>query len=196
MVKWGRPLSDADRDRIEAAMTEAQKGSRARFSLVMVPMSDRYAPYPPLWGAIGALLITGIVALLRPELSIRVGYVISGAGFVLLTLLFDLIPFRLLIVPRRMKHRLAQQLAHREFAVQIIGASKERNGVLFFVSLRERYVEVLADRDIHQRVGSQAWEKIVADCLAAARQGRLADGVLNAISDLKTLLETHYPAVP
>jgi putative membrane protein len=195
MVKQ-QPLTVSERDRIEIAMAEAQKRTGARFSLIVVPISDHYSLYAPLWAAIGALIITGIAALVRPELGIRAGYVIGAASFVVLTFVFDWLPLRLRIVPERIKLSRAQQLAHREFAVHVVGPSNERNGVLFFVSMGERYVEVLADRDIHRQVGSQAWEKVVADFLVAARENRFAEGTLVAISALQALLEAHYPSAP
>ncbi|HTR62887.1 MAG TPA: hypothetical protein VMH37_14345 [Candidatus Binataceae bacterium] len=193
MVKWGQPFAVSDRARIEVAIADAQKRTGARLSLIVVPLSDHYSLYAPLWAAIGALIINGLAALLLPQLGIRAGYVIGASSFVILTLVFDWLPLRLRIVPARIKLSRAQHLAHREFAVHVVGPSHERNGVLFFVSIGERYVEVLADREIHQQVGTEAWEKVVADFLVAARENHLVDGILVAISQLQALLEAHCP---
>ncbi len=65
--------------------------------------------------------------------------------------------------------------------------------MLFFVSLGERYVEVIADRDIHARVPEGIWDRIVADFIAAVKAGRLADGFIAAIEACAAVLETHYP---
>jgi putative membrane protein len=61
------------------------------------------------------------------------------------------------------------------------------------VSLGERYVEVIADRDIHARVAEGTWNKIVADFITAVRAGRLADGFIAAIEACGRVLETHCP---
>jgi len=113
-----------------------------------------------------------------------------------LSLILDWLPLRLRLVPRRAKHAHARQLAHREFAARILAAAPHRNGVLFFVSLGERYVEVIADRDIHARVPEGIWDRIVADFIAAVKAGRLADGFIAAIEACAAVLETHYPREP
>jgi putative membrane protein len=53
--------------------------------------------------------------------------------------------------------------------------------LLLFVSLGERYAEILADREMHNRVGPDAWNRIVAGLVTAAKSGRIADGIVATI---------------
>jgi putative membrane protein len=64
---------------------------------------------------------------------------------------------------------------------------------LFFVSLGERYVEVIADRNIHGRVAPDTWDRLVADFIAAVKAGRLAQDFITAVETCGAILETHYP---
>lgn len=187
------PLSTAERERIHAATAAVERRTSALFALTIVPVSERYLLFPLVWGAVLALAATGVLALLRPDLGIGLGFVINAALFIVLSLVLDWLPLRLMLVPRRAKHAHARQLAHREFAARILANVQHRNGVLFFVSLGERYVEIIADRDIHARVPEGAWDKIVADFIAAVKAGRLADGFIAALDACAALLETHYP---
>jgi putative membrane protein len=193
MVTMHTPLSKAERDRIHAATAAVESRTNAAFALTIVPVSERYVLFPLVWGAVLALAATGVLALIRPELGVGFGFVINAALFIVLSLILDWLPLRLMLVPRRAKHAHARQLAHREFAARILANAQHRNGVLFFVSLGERYVEIIADRDIHARVPEGAWDKIVADFIAAVKAGRLADGFIAAIEACAALLETHYP---
>ena len=151
------------------------------------------AVFSLVWAAVLALLATGIAALLWPELGIRIGFAIDAAVFAILVIIFDWLPLRLRIVPNSAKHSQARRLAHRDFAVRIVGDSHHRNGVLFFVSLGERYVEVIADRNIHSRVASDTWDRLVGDFIAAVKAGRLAQGFVAAVESCGDILETHYP---
>jgi putative membrane protein len=191
MVTMRTPLTEAERERIHAATAAVESRTSAAFTLAIVPVSERYLLFPLVWGAVLALTATGVLALLDPELGIGMGFVV--ALFIALSLVFDWLPLRLRLVPRRAKHAHARQLAHREFAARILAAAPHRNGVLFFVSLGERYVEVIADRDIHARVPEGIWDRIVADFIAAVKAGRLADGFIAAIEACAAVLETHYP---
>jgi len=193
MVTMRMPLSTAERERIHAATAAIERRTSALLALAIVPVSERYVLFPLVWGAVLALTATGVLALFRPDLVIGLGFVINAALFIVLSLVLDWLPLRLLLVPRRIKHAHARQLAHREFAARILANAQHRNGVLFFVSLGERYVEIIADRDIHARVPEGAWDKIVADFIAAVKSGRFADGFIAALDACAALLETHYP---
>jgi len=193
MVTAQIPLTQEQRERIAATVAAAEQRTSARFALVIVPVSDRYALFPVAWAAVAALSATGVLALLRPALTIGEGFIINASLFVVLGLVLDWLPIRLLIVPGAIKRQHARQLAHREFATRIVGSAPHRNGVLFFVSLGERYVEVLADREIHNRVAPETWESLVADFIAAVKAGRLADGFIAAVEACGATLEKHYP---
>jgi putative membrane protein len=196
LVTVKNPFTPAERERIDAAMKTAGARTSADFALVIVPVSDRYALYPPLWAAIVALSVTGIVALLRPGYSIQTGFIINGALFIALALAFDWMPLRMLLVPAQVKRSHARALAHREFAVRIVAPGTRRTGVMFFVSIGERYAEILADRDTHAFVANEngTWNKIVDRFLDAVRAGRLADGIIDAVEACGAILEQHHPA--
>ena len=187
------PLTTAERERIHAATAAVERRTSAVFALAIVHVSERYLLYPLIWGAALSLTATGVLALLHPELGIGLGFAVNAALFIVLSLILDWLPLRLRLVPRRARHARARQLAHREFAARILANAQRRNGVLFFVSLGERYVEVIADRDIHARVPQGTWDRIVADFIAAVKAGRLADGFVTAIEACAAVLETHYP---
>jgi len=193
MVTTKLPLTQEERARLHETVAATERRTSAAFALVIVPISDRYALFPAVWAAVLALLATGVAALLWPALGIRIGFVIDASVFASLMLVLDWPPLRLRIVPASIKRSQARRLAHREFAVRIIGASHHRNGVLFFVSLGERYVEIIADRNIHSQVASDTWDRIVADFIVAVKAGRLAQGFITAVETCGDILETHYP---
>jgi len=173
-------LSANDHERIRAATSKAETQTNVRFAVVIVPTSDRYAHYPLIWGAAFALMIGAALSFLSPALSIRYAILIELAAFVTFALFFDWRPLRLLLAPKRAKHLHARNLAHREFAARILSPGDHRDGLLFFVSLAERYVEILATRDIHSKVGNAAWNAIVTDFVAAAKNGHIAGGAISA----------------
>jgi putative membrane protein len=187
-------LTHEEHRRIEDALKEIERRTAAHLEVVVIPASDRYALYPLVWGQFGALLIVGIVSAFRPGLGIRASILIQVPAMIVLALLADWLPVRVALVPKRIKQSHARQLARREFAAQVVHAS-DRNRVLFFVSLSERYVEVIADRGIHSLVSDGTWDKIVGDFLANVRAGRVADGVVAAIQACGAILEQHHPRV-
>lgn len=189
----GTHLSADDHKRLSAALADAAKRTKARFELVTVPVSDRYALYPIVYGAIVGLAALGALALFQPELSLRWGFLAAAMAFAASSLLFEWLPLRLLLVPKRVKHSHAQAMAHHAFAARVLAQADRKPGMVFFVSLSERYAEVVTNRDVHHHAGQVAWDAVIADFTDAARKGRVADGLLGAIEACTTVLETHYP---
>jgi putative membrane protein len=174
-------LSAEEKSRIHAAVVAAEARTQVHLAVSIVPASDRYALYPLVWGALLALFAGGLMALTWPHLHLREAFAVEAGVFIIASLLFDWWPLRLMLVPCHVRGRYAQALAHREFAARILASSERKGGVLFFVSLGERYAEIIADRDIHARVGEAAWNGIVSNYLIAAKRDRVADGIVTAI---------------
>ena len=68
------------------------------------------------------------------------------------------------------------------------------NGVLIYLLLADRDVEIVADRGIHQHVGHDGWEAICKEMEAMCRRGEFETGVLLGIDKISATLKTHYPS--
>lgn len=181
-------LSTDEKSRIHAAIAAAEARTHVHLAVSVVPASDRYALFPLAWGAVAALFAGGVMALGWPHLPLREAFAIEAGVFIVASLVLDWWPLRLRLVPRHVRGRHAQALAHREFGARILANGERKGGVLFFVSLGERYAEILADRETHARVGDAAWNRIVADYIASARRGRIADGIVAAIDSCAAVI--------
>lgn len=94
--------------------------------------------------------------------------------------------------------RVLKRLAPRERALEVFGQlrvwdTEENCGVLVYLLLADRDVEIVADRGVHARVGSPAWEAICKTMESAFREGRYADGAEAGITAINALLAAHYP---
>lgn len=119
-----------------------------------------------------------------------------AAAAALVALLWFAPALRLLLVPKSLRYRAAHANALRQFLARNIHATAARTGVLIFVSLAERYAEVIADAGINEKVPQEAWNDIVAGLVSHARQDRLAEGYLEAIAAVGERLAAHFPPGP
>ena len=71
--------------------------------------------------------------------------------------------------------------------------TRARTGVLIFVALAERHVEIIADQGINALVPPGTWDQAVADFVARVRAGRIAEGFLAAIAVVGERLAEHFP---
>ncbi|MDF1481153.1 TPM domain-containing protein [Extensimonas sp. H3M7-6] len=87
----------------------------------------------------------------------------------------------------------------RERAVMLFGKLRvwdtaHNNGVLIYLLLAERAIDIVADRGLAQRVPAQQWQDIVARMAATFRAGQHAQGLALAIDEVHALLVQHFPA--
>jgi uncharacterized membrane protein len=95
--------------------------------------------------------------------------------------------------------RVLAKLAPRERALEVFGLARvwdteENCGVLLYVLLADRDVEIVADRGIHAKVGDDAWQAICATMEGAFAQGRFGDGLAAGVAAVNALLERHFPS--
>jgi uncharacterized membrane protein len=67
------------------------------------------------------------------------------------------------------------------------------NGVLIYLLLADRAVEIVADRGIDARVGAQVWQKICADMEVDFKAGHFESGVIKGIGEVSKQLAKYFP---
>jgi hypothetical protein len=72
--------------------------------------------------------------------------------------------------------------------------TEHNNGVLIYLLLADRDVEIVADRGVHAKVGTHGWEPICRTMEAAFRQGNYQEGVVGGIKAVAHHLTKHFPA--
>jgi putative membrane protein len=191
-----RKLSAIERQGVEAAIAEAEKGTSAEFVAVVASRADRYHVTSLAAGIIAALAAALIVMLVDPWASLLLMLGAECIAFGIVYAILELTPLSVRLAPRRAREVKARRLAHLLFLDRGLASLPEHNGVLLLVALAERQVEIVADHGIESLAGSAEWQKIVGAFTATARQGEVAKALEVAIRDLGALLARHYPAAP
>jgi uncharacterized membrane protein len=88
------------------------------------------------------------------------------------------------------------RVADRAFARLGMTATRERNGVLFFIVPSRRRFVVLGDDGIHAKVGQEFWERVAAAVSEHLRNGDFTLGLVHGIETVGEQLATHFPFDP
>ena len=88
----------------------------------------------------------------------------------------------------------ARERAIDLFAQLRIWDTEHNNGVLIYLLLADRDVEIVADRGIHVRAQAHAWEPVCRVMEEDFRHGRFQDGVLYGIEAVARIMASHFPA--
>lgn len=89
----------------------------------------------------------------------------------------------------------------RERALQVFSQlrvwdTEHNSGVLIYLLMADRKVEIVADRGIHTRVGESSWSAICRNMERKFRKGEFESGVLQGVAEITALLQQHFPAHP
>lgn len=92
------------------------------------------------------------------------------------------------------KGQSARERAIDVFSKLRVWDTEHNNGVLIYLLLADRDVEIVVDRGIHMKVDSQEWEQICRKMEAAFKKGNYKVGVVVGIQEVTRHLTKHFPA--
>lgn len=187
-------LSDNEKQKIAAAIATAERNTRGELVTVITASSDAYRYIPFLWAALLSLLVPGILSLLNNPLTWNIAYLVQICTFLGAAAVFNWTPLKMRLIPAAVKRLRAHRLAQEQFFMQELHTTRERTGVLLFVSVAEHYVEIIADQGINDVVSANAWQAIITEFVQRVRNKQVADGFLTAIAACGELLASHFPA--
>jgi putative membrane protein len=187
-------LTEQDKERIRTAIRDAEANTTGELVTVIAQASDSYLFIPILWAALVAFAVP-VLALWSGYSTDVVGVSIVQLGvFCALALLGRWRRVRYYLVPTGVKKARAARLAREQFFARGVRETVDRTGILIFVSVAERHVEILADSGISEKVDSAVWRKAVDSFVGHVRSGQVAEGFLAAIRECGAVLTEHFPA--
>lgn len=194
-----RPLTPQEHQALADRIRTAEARTRGEIYCVVARASGGYI-YPAAFMLAVGLTVASIAVAFRLDHS-WLG--LSHLNFALLqaaalALAFGVVwtlpaRLRILLVPRHLRYRRAHDNAVAQFFAHNVHTTELRTGVMIFVSLAERYAEVVADSGINAKVQQAEWNGIVERLIAAASANRLPEGLGDAIDRAGALLAAHFP---
>jgi putative membrane protein len=205
-------LNDADRARIEAAVDAAEDRTRGEIFCIVARESSDYREVPVAWAALAALaapavLLAAGIQVKVPDLfgaewtSAQMGalagaILLQALLFVAVAVLISLPPMRRLFTPRSLKRERVRQRAREQFLAKDLSATRERTGVLIYVSESERMAELIADEGVAGKVDPKVWDEAMGRLVGGVKRGKPAEGFEQAIGLCGAILAEHFPVRP
>ena len=187
-------LSTAEKQQIADAIRVAEANTQGELVCVIAPASNDYRFVPLLWAALMALSLPAFVWLAQGWWTQAEVYLAQVALFLLALLFLQWSPVKMRLVPRSSQRKHAARRAREQFYAQQLHHTRNRTGVLLFVSVAEHYVEILADEGINAKVAPGTWDHIIKNFVAQLGARRIAPGFLEAVAACATILAEHSPA--
>lgn len=205
-------LSDADHERVSAAIAAAEGESAGEIVAVLTDSSDSYHDVALHWAV---LVLIGVLAWaaawpsaleywwdllaggwhtgpsMRELLTFLM--ILAVVKFTAVLLILKYMPLRLFLTPGATKTRRVRRRALSVFRAAAERRTKGRTGILIYVSMAEHRAEIIGDEAITSVTSPETWGEAMADLIAHVKQGHVADGMVAAIEDIGVVLSEHFP---
>ena len=192
-MKVDRFFPPEARERVRAAVREAEARTVGQIVPVVVERSARYPETRWMAGVLVAALATALAELPWLEIGVAELPFLQLAAGLLGAWLGAWEPVERLLAGRRDLVQAVLDRAEQAFLENGLHRTSQETGVLIFASLREHRAVVLGDRAIHARMGEEEWRKAVDALVAGIRAGDPARGFEDAIGRVGARLAEHFP---
>ncbi|MFT4027542.1 MAG: hypothetical protein QM676_12180 [Novosphingobium sp.] len=210
----GQPLllSEADHDRVSAAVAAAELHTSGEIVTIVARRSDGYADVALAWAAVVSFTALTVLSLFphfylgliddvlghwqhewTPQGAFTVALGVATLKFVGMLLLQLWPPLKFRLIPPHIKRLRSRARAAAYFRTGAQGRTTGRTGVLIYLSLAEHDAEILADQAIAAKVSPEVWGEAMAAMLVDLKAGRLADGMIAAVEKVGEILAPHFP---
>ena len=181
-------FTDSDLNRIKAAVNKAENTISGEIVPVIVERSGYYSIANYKGGILGASITFFIMVLLDRYILTDAEYglfydpvfifflaTVGGMIGALLPSIFS--PLKRILVSRQHLDNATKQRAECAFLEEEVFNTKQRTGIMIFISFFEREVMVVADKGISKVVEQKVWDKMVTDLVTSIRNEKIVEGL-------------------
>jgi putative membrane protein len=184
-------LTDIERQHIIEAIRSAEDKTSGEIYCIIARTSGNYRSVSLAWSAVLALAVP-LPLISWTAWSASVIYALQLCTFLAVLIALSRAT-RLWFVPSRSKRDRAHAEALKQFTARGLQNTEARTGVLIYVSIAERYAEILADAGIDEKVTADVWADAVSALTAGIKSGQPGEAFVTAIGQCATILAAHFP---
>jgi putative membrane protein len=191
-----RFFTEADKERLRAVVRDVESRTIGEVVAMVVDASDDYPEAEIIGGIFLSILISLILTFLFFHASIFWFVPISFVLFLPSKLLLRRLTWlKKPFLGADRKEEAVRTRAFVAFYEHGLDKTRQNTGLLFFLSLFERKVHILADRGIYSKIGQETLDRYARIIAQGIKEGRACDALCQAIQDMGQLLSTHFPTV-
>jgi putative membrane protein len=204
-------FTNEEREKIKTSVKEAESKTSGEIATAFIKESDNYAVFELTFAVIIGLVYFIVITFFANSIeesikqmsweysSQHLLMLYGFSTFLVIAVVYLLanIPFiDRLIVPKSVMQRKVNQRAVRHFMESGVYNTKDRTGILIFISYLERRVELLADKGISEKIPREKWDAIVLHIIDGIKTNQLVKHLSESIRECGNLLAEHFPIQP
>ena len=190
-------FTEEEKEKLKATVHEVESKTIGEIVVMVVDHSDHYIEAEVLGGILLGSLLSLIATLFYFHSSIWSYVPLSFLFFFPCRFLFQRVDIlKRLFIGIRKKDEAVRLRAERAFFERGLYKTKKNTGVLFFLSLLERKVWVLADKGIYEKMNQKTLNRFANEVSRGIKENQACEALSKAIQEIEVLLSQHFPITP
>lgn len=201
-------LKKEDLETIKSTVHKAESKTSGEIATAIIKESSDYATYELIFSIVGGFIYFFIAMYFSDALetslkSLSWDYspkhilLFYGVSTLLMVFIFYLIAnirfIDRLIVPKKVMAREVTNRALRHFTQAGVFNTRDRTGILLFISELEQRVELIADQGINEKIDQVQWNQIINTLVEGIKNKDSVSAICSAILSCGELLTKHFP---
>jgi putative membrane protein len=197
-MKIEKILTDEFKNSIKKEVQAAEKKSGGEIVVYMAQDSDDYNHIYYQTGFFTAFICLFIFLLLFEFVKFVSTYslifltIALLLPFLAISLLYLIKPLRLFFIGRRHTDYYVRLKAKEAFLNNEVFKTKDRTGVMIYISLFEKKAVILADSGINAKVGNEKWDSVIREIVIGIKEHSLLHGIVTGISLCGDILKDNH----
>ncbi len=190
-------FSEYEKNRISETIKSVEKKTAGEVAVMVVDSSEEYREAEILGGISLGSLFAFVITFYFFHSSIWWYIPLSFVMFFPASFFFHKIPeLKTAFISKKRQEKAVFQRALRAFYEKGLYKTRQNTGVLFFISLFEHKVWVLADKGIYEKIRQEKLNNFAKKITEGIKQKRACDALCEAIIEAGELLALHFPITP
>lgn len=186
-------FNQQEKQHIESLIKEVEHKSSAELVAVITRKSSHYqllALFVSLLFMASISLILIVLTTISTQMLLMIQVItLCGSYFVLESKTALL----LFLIPKALKYQTASKVANDHFQKLGLHLTQTKQAIMFFVSIEEKYVEIITDSKIKEQIKDELWQEIVNAFIKDVQNKNIYQGYARAIQSCGTLLIEKFP---
>lgn len=185
-------LTNKEKELISKEIENLEKLTSAELIAVITQKSSNYKSVILMFSIVFVFLISFLLFFIKDDLYTLELIQYQIVIFIGMNLFFQTFHNLFMkLLPRFYKDKIASLYAKKQFYNLELNRTKQ--AIMFFVSLDEKYVEIITDSEISKKIPNEFWHQVISEFTYDIKNEDFLTGYLKALKASKAILIQHFP---
>ena len=190
-------LTKEEQERLTACVRDVEKRTSGEIVPVIASSSYDYPRAAHIGGLLLGILTSVCVTMLLGREDMWVFLAIFLAGYFLFSRLLNALPdLKQPFISRREMRDEVEEAALTSFYLNGLHRTRDMTGIIIYVSVYERSVQILADKGINDLVDPAVWDDVVAEVTEGIKAGAPGEALCLGVKRCGELITKNFPVKP